>query len=161
MLHDWLSVINQIFISFFHLLSSLSSPLVASFYTVNNILGTMTLSKKFSLENYKAILFDHENEFREKRGDGQQGVLATIIKKIIAQSQGQLSSSDAGGLETVCWPLINRLRPNLPGPRKSKIGMAITRVSQLRMQLYWFLLGLIGMLGGLSNICSGMRSSKS
>lgn len=71
---------------------------------VNNILGAMTLDKDFTLGDYKGILYFHENDFRENRASGQQEILDLIIKKIIAQSEGQLSNSDTGVLDTVCWP---------------------------------------------------------
>jgi hypothetical protein len=109
-LHDRLSVITYL-----HLLLPLPlfvvlplGCLLPSTPSINNILSAMTLDKKFSLEEYKGILIDHENDYRDKQGVARQGLLTTMIKKMIAQSQNQLSNSDAGALETVCWPLINR-----------------------------------------------------
>jgi len=101
---------------FFRLLPSSSLPLdcfplylakqhTAFLYILpNDILGNMVLPKPFSLDPYKGILINHENGYRETRGERRQKVLVATAKEVIAQSEGQLVDNDVEPLVKVCLP---------------------------------------------------------
>ena len=109
---------------------------------------TMAPAKPGGLSDYKAILVGHEREYRESQGDDRQVVIKDIMEEIVAQSKGTLDKDTLKALNKVSQLIqMCNLDIMLTRLRKSKLGMATTRLSHLRMRQLWSELAHCGTIG--------------
>lgn len=61
----------------------------------------MASSKPVGLSDYKDILIEHEEDYRESRGPARQEIIQEIMKEMVAQSGGSLDQDILKGLDQV------------------------------------------------------------